>query len=257
MQWREARAKIEATEGLITKNEARCLYELARSCGGVIVEIGSWKGKSTVSLALGSRDGSRGKVFAVDPHLGTYDDFTGLYTPLGTEEAFRDNIKRAGVADTVEALVMKSEEAARGWNRPISLLWIDGAHDYENVRLDFSLWEPHLIPGGIICFHDALYCGAHPWRPFPGIKTIVINKIAKSGRFTGIQFCDSIVYATKAVPASLADSLLKWWRLLTYRVLLAVCFPLMTLGVSLLIKTGLFRPAKLIKDKVLRVVRKD
>lgn len=251
MQWAEARVQIQAIEGLISEAEAERLYKLARNCGGTIVEIGSWKGKSTVCVALGSK----GKVLAIDPHQGTYDDFTGLYSSEGTELVFRENIKRAGVDDIVIPLVMKSEEAAKGWTEPISLLWIDGAHDYENVKLDFTLWEPHLIPEGTICFHDALYCLAHPWRPYSGIKKIVINNILKSSKFAKVQFCGSMVCATKVTELSVKDRALKFQKLFLYHILLLVYFPLITFTVQILIATGLFRPAKLIKDKVLALIR--
>ena len=254
MQWAEVQAKIQATEGLITHAEAKRLYELAKSCGGTIVEIGSWKGKSTVCLALGSMAGSKGKVFAVDPHQGTYDSFSGQYTALNTEPMFRENIKRAQADDIVTPLVMKSEEAAKKWTDPISLLWIDGAHDYENVNLDFTLWEPHLIPGGVICFHDTLYCLGHPWRTYHGIKKVVIDNIFKSSKFSKVRFCDSMLYATKVTELSIKERFLKRLRLFLYQTLLLIYFPLITLFVDIMIMTKLFRPVKLIKDKVLALI---
>ena len=255
MQWAEAKIQIQATEGLISEAEAERLYKLTRNCGGTIVEIGSWKGKSTVCLALGSKAGGKGKVFAIDPHQGLHDEITGLYHPENTELIFRENIKRAGVDDIVIPLVMKSEEAAKGWTEPISLLWIDGDHDYENVKLDFTLWERHLIPGGLICFHDALYSLGHPWRPYSGIKKLVINSILKSNKFSKVQFCGSMVHATKVTELSIKDRALKFQRLFLYHILLLVYFPLITLMVDILIRTGLFRPAKLIKDKILALIQ--
>jgi hypothetical protein len=53
-------------------------------------------------------------------------------------------------------LIMTSEEAVRGWNKPIRLLWIDGDHRYEPMKLDFKLWEPHVVEGGIIARHDTI-----------------------------------------------------------------------------------------------------
>lgn len=37
----------------------------------MIVEIGSWKGKSTIWIANGSKDGRNIKVYAIDPHIGS------------------------------------------------------------------------------------------------------------------------------------------------------------------------------------------
>ena len=63
------------------------------------------------------------------------------------------NIARAGVKDSVVPMIMTSEEAAKGWNQPIRLLWIDGDHRYEPAKLDFTLWEPFLVEGGILALH--------------------------------------------------------------------------------------------------------
>jgi cephalosporin hydroxylase len=51
-------------------------------------------------------------------------------------------------------VVATSEEAAADWSRPISLLWIDGDHEYESVRQDLRLWEPYLLPGATVALHD-------------------------------------------------------------------------------------------------------
>jgi len=48
MDWKEAHTRIGQVEGLISDKEAQLLYSLASACGGTVVEIGSWKGKSTV-----------------------------------------------------------------------------------------------------------------------------------------------------------------------------------------------------------------
>ncbi len=63
-------AAVMAVEGQIQREEARCLYNLARhaSAKGVIVEIGSYRGLSTVALAKGSLKGSGIPVYAIDPH---------------------------------------------------------------------------------------------------------------------------------------------------------------------------------------------
>ena len=143
MDWAEVQARVQGIEGFISDSQAEYLCMLAKNCGGTIVEIGSWKGKSTVYLALGSKAGGGGRVYSIDPHRDA-PDYTGAFGSEDTKPIFRQNIKRAGVDDIVIPLVMKSEEAAKGWTEPISLLWIDGAHVYENVKKDFLSWEPHL-----------------------------------------------------------------------------------------------------------------
>ena len=59
-------------KGWLTKKEQFFLYNAARTCSGkgVIVELGSWMGKSAICLAKGSRESLKSKVHAVDPHTG-------------------------------------------------------------------------------------------------------------------------------------------------------------------------------------------
>ena len=116
IDWDEVIAQIKSIDGFLTESEARCLYLLAQSCGGTIVEIGSWKGKSTVCLALGSKAGDKGKVFAIDPHQGLSDDCAQLHLPEKSESIFRENIKRAQVDDIVIPLVVSYPRLKAGEN---------------------------------------------------------------------------------------------------------------------------------------------
>jgi len=132
-------------DGWLTDDEARYLWALAGAGPGrgVVVEIGSSRGKSTVVLAAASRAAGREGVVAIDPHLHH-----------ASEATFRANVARAGLGELVRPLVMRSDEAVVGWREPIRLLWIDGAHDYDSVRADWEGWAPFVVAGGVIAFHD-------------------------------------------------------------------------------------------------------
>lgn len=105
----------------------------------MIVEIGSWKGKSTVWLAKGSKDGKGIKIYAIDPHKGS-SEHRKWYGKVWTFEEFKENIKKARVDDVVVPIVKTSEETVRNWDKLVELLFIDGAHEYELVKQDFLLW---------------------------------------------------------------------------------------------------------------------
>src|SRR5262249_2703020 len=85
---------ISDIPGWLTDEEAEALYELARRCrgDGVIVEIGSWKGKSTVCLGIGSQEGNAVPIYAIDPHADYR--FGG----------FKTNVHRVGIADLVRPI---------------------------------------------------------------------------------------------------------------------------------------------------------
>jgi len=86
-------------------------------------------------------------------------------------------------------MVMKSSEAAQGWCQPVRLLWIDGDHNYEAVKEDFLLWEPHVIEGGVIALHDT-----YTWE---GPRKVVEENILRSDRFSILGLVDSITAVKK------------------------------------------------------------
>lgn len=69
-------------------------------------------------------------------------------------------VRGSGQGD-VEWIRAYSTEAVKGWTRPIDFLLIDGDHSYDATKRDFEDWSPHMAPGGVIAFHDALLDA--PW----------------------------------------------------------------------------------------------
>lgn len=129
----------EDVDGWLSDDEARILFQLAKAVTGkgCIVEIGSWKGKSTICLAAGSLAGSKPTVNAIDPHVGSPEH--QLNGRVWTFDTFQENIARAGVSDVVRPVVATSAEAASDFFDPVELLFVDGAHELEMVRMDLDL----------------------------------------------------------------------------------------------------------------------
>ena len=178
-------------EGWLAILEGLWLYRAAiKVKKGCIVEIGSWKGKSTVWLARGSQSGTKATVYAIDPHTGS-EEHKEKGT-VWTYDTFLKNITMAGVKDIVVPIVKTSEEAVKGWDKPIELLFIDGSHEYEDVKLDFELWSPHLVKGGLIAFHDSVQ-GAG-WKD--PIK-LVQERIYNNKDFTDVREICTITFAKK------------------------------------------------------------
>ena len=72
-QLKKALEYSNKAEGFLSPNEQVTLFSKALNVKGAIVEIGSWKGKSTIMLAYGSIAGNGNKVYAIDPHTGRPD----------------------------------------------------------------------------------------------------------------------------------------------------------------------------------------
>jgi hypothetical protein len=137
-------------DGMIGDKEAVLLTRLAGEVDdGCIIEVGSYRGMSTIALAKGARV----PVYAIEPH----EEFTGvLGGSFGPDDrrAFFENLLQAGVVEKVRLVNLSSEVVAPGWQFPVGLLWIDGDHRYEAVKRDFESWEPHLR--GLVAFHDTI-----------------------------------------------------------------------------------------------------
>lgn len=147
----------ESVEGWMSREELAALAAAAARLapGLCAVEIGNYRGRSTVALALGARR-SRARLFSVDPH----DEFVG---PRGGRFGREDmaqlyaNLARAGVGAEVALVCLPSAAAARAFEGAIGLLFIDGDHRYAAVRRDFEAWSPHLAPGAEVIFDDLDY----------------------------------------------------------------------------------------------------
>jgi len=138
--------------------EEELLTRLAREVEeGCIVEIGSWRGMSTIALAKGAQV----PVYAIEPHEQFTGVLGGTFGPID-RRAFFENLLRAGVVEQVRLVNLSSEVVTPGWQMPVGLLWIDGDHRYEAVRRDFDSWEPHLR--GKVAFHDAIQPTLGPFR---------------------------------------------------------------------------------------------
>lgn len=182
--------RAKAVPGFMAENELRFLAMLAACtpAEGPIVEIGSFKGKSTVALATVCDRYGLDPVVAIDPHAGL--SYLGPDVPLQTPtfDEFLASIKAAGVEQKVEVRRAHSRDVAKEWDRPIRLLWIDGDHSYAGCKEDFDLFLPHLSNGGVVAFHDAL-------NSFDGPIRVFAEEVLRSDRFGAAGFVHSIAWA--------------------------------------------------------------
>src|SRR3989338_267412 len=197
----EIKKITNGVEGWLTDEEGETLYNLAKNCTGrgVIVEIGSLKGKSTIWLAKGSNAGNKTKIYAIDPHNGS-PEHQKVFEKINTLESFKKNIKNAKVEDIVYPIVKTSEEAAASFDHSVELIFIDGNHEYDSVKKDFEIWFPKLINNGTIVFHDT--------TQYEGPKKVVKDNLYMSRNFRHIKFREtSMVYAKKVEQNSTMDQI--------------------------------------------------
>ena len=197
----EVAAVAAKIDGWLGKREGPYLYALARSMPsrGVIVEIGSWKGKSTVWLAKAAESINGPDVFAIDPHVGGPDlDKVGLFN-VRTEAEFLENMRTAGLSHRVHAIVKSSMSALEEWREPVAFVWIDGDHSYESVAQDFYGWSKYLTPRGIIAFHDT-----YSWE---GVRRLVDEEVLLLKDFKVLGQVDGILAVQKVISLGFWDQL--------------------------------------------------
>lgn len=170
--------RIEDVPGCLNTDQGMILYYLAASATttGRVVEIGSFLGRSTLWLAHGVRHAGVGRVVAIDPHEG--HERPDIEPGVDAYAAFLEHIRQAGVDDVVEPIRERSQRVAERWNEPIRLLWVDGSHDYQDVRADLEGFAPHVRPGGYVALHDTR--GGH----FPGVRKAMLEFFARHPEFT-------------------------------------------------------------------------
>ena len=150
---------IGGVEGWLTEGQAKRLWAAADRVpeGGRILEIGSYRGRSTIVLARGARPGV--EVVAVDPHAGNDRgprEIAGFVEEgRADREAFAANLDAADVAGAVRHVPLPSAAALSVVEGPLDVLYVDGAHRYRLASADVSLWGARLRPGGTLLVHDA------------------------------------------------------------------------------------------------------
>ncbi len=186
----DALTRARQAAGYLSPREARFLFTIAAltPVDGDVLEIGSFKGRSTIMLAHGARWYGRGVVHAVDPHNAPSETDPSLGDASTSFDEFTANIARAGVADNVRPQVSRSETFASQFDGPLRVLWIDGDHTLRGARQDFELFLPRVVPGGIVAMHDVL-------GTFEGSLRVFCEDVLASDRFTNAGFCGSIGWA--------------------------------------------------------------
>ncbi|HEX9127971.1 MAG TPA: class I SAM-dependent methyltransferase [Gemmatimonadaceae bacterium] len=155
---------------------------------GKNLEIGSFKGRSTVGIAYVTRELGLGPVVAVDPHTSPATTDPDLRGKTTSYEDFVTNLRTAGVLKDVEIKRTYSHELASEWRDPIRFLWIDGDHTYEGAKADIDMFKPHLADGAIVAMHDVL-------GTFEGALRVFVEEILESDDFGPAGFSGSIGWA--------------------------------------------------------------
>ena len=133
----------------------------------LVIEVGTWKGKSAITMASARPDAT---IVTVDTWLGAPEFWTwGIDDPtrgasMGFENGFprvfytfTKNVKSCGLADRICPLPLSSVQAAevlRFHGVRADIVYLDAAHEYEQVAADIEAYWPLLKAGGAMFGDD-------------------------------------------------------------------------------------------------------
>jgi predicted O-methyltransferase YrrM len=184
--------RAKKISGWMSETELAFLYAIALSISEnrKVVEIGSWKGRSTVAICEGLKRKDGVELFAVDTFGGDPEiNVQGAFD----EEIAQDSIYKEFAENTAEYDFLKTMRASSAdacsnfADESLDWIFIDADHSYDAVCRDVRLWFPKLKYGGLLAGHD--------------YGRVAVTRAVKT-LFKSVHVWDSIWYLRKNQKAS-------------------------------------------------------
>lgn len=135
-------------QGWMSPLELVWLYKQALNVNSV-VEVGCWKGRSTVPLL----SGCSGYVFAIDHFMGSETEREDKHKEATVRDIYMDFKSNVGHFKNLVVLKMDSDKASRWFkDKSIDMVFIDSDHRYEEVKKEIRRWAR--VCRKLLCGHD-------------------------------------------------------------------------------------------------------
>lgn len=153
---------VETIDGYMVPGQEEFLFNKVNSLpdDAIILEVGSYKGRSTAAMAFACT-GTNRRIYCVD--LWNFND---RLRDINIFEIWQENLSNRNLLPYVQPFQGNSAEILSCWSEltnglKIDFTFIDGSHEYIDAFNDFGLIFPHMKPGGWMAFHDVV-------ESFPG-----------------------------------------------------------------------------------------
>lgn len=167
----------------------------------VIVEVGTFLGRSAMVLAGGRKLKGSGRVHCIDPFDASGDAFSVPHyqaitgkARLTLRERFDRSMRQAGLQNWLTVHPTTVQAVAEGWSEPIDFLFLDGDQSPPGARASYELLVPFLKPGGLLALHnssDRTYAEGHD-----GYRRLVVETV-RPPLYTDVHCVDTTTFARK------------------------------------------------------------
>lgn len=169
--------KAKKCDGYMADTELQWLAEAAYKAN-IIIEVGSWHGKSSRAIADNMKLGSI--LYCVDHWLGSAVERDNNHASAAMNDGdhafmeFCDNLGDHIMNGRVIPVRMHASNALQFFKKQgikANMIFVDAGHTYEEVKEDLK-WEEALADDGVFCGHDY----KHPSGVWEGVGRAVDEK---------------------------------------------------------------------------------
>ncbi len=188
----------------ITEAETLAIIRYTKAAKEDIVEVGTYAGGTAENAGQHTPEGLA--WWAID----TFEGFNDQKNPV---LSYKNHLAKYGSIFNVQG---DSREMGKFWKKSIGFLFLDGSHYVDDVRRDFEVWTPWLIPGGIVAVHDSRgFDHGSVYPKFPSLNGFdlihepgpeaVVDEALVTGEWQLIEIVDTVAFLTRVIKTKRAS----------------------------------------------------